>query len=132
LLGRSTRSLRASGAPTTTPWSLRPMTKVPPSALAKPQIHFRYSSRHDSFYSMFWFSFIWGDFVLVMITHRPPSWQERLRFKAPNFRRHHPDPLPIDCRAGSILVPRGHGQVNTCNHTCSTSSRRWSIPNFST
>ena len=38
------------------PRSFLPISKTPPCALAKPQIHFRYSSRHVSFHSMFWLS----------------------------------------------------------------------------
>ncbi len=53
-------SLPASSLRFTSPLSFRPITSTPPSALAKPQIHFRYSSLHDSFYSMCWFSFIYG------------------------------------------------------------------------
>ena len=58
LVGQVSNSLSASVTPMATPLSLRPITSTPPSALANPQIHFRYSSCHDSFHSTCWCSFI--------------------------------------------------------------------------
>ena len=51
--GKSLRSRAASSSPTTSPRSFLPISRMPPCALANPQTHFRYSSRHDRFHSRF-------------------------------------------------------------------------------
>ena len=56
--GRSFRSRAASSTPMTFPRSFLPISRTPPCALANPQIHFRYSSRHDRFHSRFWASLV--------------------------------------------------------------------------
>ena len=52
--GKSLRSRAASSSPTTSPRSFLPISRTPPCALANPQIHFRYSSRHNRFHSRCW------------------------------------------------------------------------------
>mgnify|MGYP001552195902 CR=1 FL=1 len=58
LFGNSSISLSASRTPTTFPSSSFPISSLPPSALANPHIHLRYSSRHLLFHSMPCDSFI--------------------------------------------------------------------------
>ncbi len=52
----SSRSFFESRTPTRVPSSFIPIYIVPPCAFANPQIHFRYSSLHVSFHSIFWSS----------------------------------------------------------------------------